>query len=369
MDRRTRRAMLASIGAGVFGASAGCLSPGTTSPATRDTGVPAAEAEHPPVDPVFADVYDATIDSVTLVRVFGIEDPMDEDEEQRGQGSGFLYDDTHVVTNDHVVAPGEGVDLQYTTGEWTETTVVGTDPRSDLAVLEVDYAPESATALPLAEESPAPGQNVLAVGNPLGLEGSVSHGIVSGVDREIFSPLTGVSIPNAVQTDAALNPGNSGGPLVDLEGEVVGVISAGGPNVGFAISAALSRRVLPALIEDGEFTHAFLGTSTVSVDPLVARENGIDEPTGVLVVEVTEDGPTADVLRGSDDRVQARGEAIPVGGDVIRAVDDRPIPDQQALSAWLSLEASPGETVDVEIVRDGNSETLEVTLGERPDPS
>lgn len=367
-QRLTRRTLLAGSGTAALGAVAGCLTP--TDPRTLDSLASAGDSEPVGDDVTFTELYEKVIDSVTLVRVFGFEGLGSEGDEQQGQGSGFLYDDTYVVTNNHVVAPADHVDLQYTTGEWTETTTVGTDVRSDLAVLEVDDVPDSVSPLSLTDETPEIGQRVLAVGNPLGLEGSASRGIVSGVDRSVFSPLTGVSIPHAVQTDAALNPGNSGGPLVDLSGDVVGVISAGGgQNVGFAISAALANRVLPALVTDGAFQHAFVGTSHVSVDPLVAEENGLDEPTGVLITEIVEDGPAEGVLRASDERVEARGESIPVGGDVVHAIDGEPIPDEESLSTWLSLEASPGDTVELEIVRDGSRETVDLTLGERPAPS
>lgn len=365
----TRRRILTVTAAGVTGALAGCLS---TDPLSSASSVAPSGQERQDSDRTTAsDVFEETIDSVALVRVFGVDNPITGEEgESQGQGSGFVIDDGHVVTNDHVVSPGEEVDLQYTTGEWTGTEIVGTDVISDLAVLEVDTVPETARPLPFSENRPVIGQEVIALGNPFGLEGSMSRGTISGVDRELSNPLTGVSIPNAVQTDAALNPGNSGGPLVDLDGDVVGVVSAGGGNnIGFAVSAALSNRVIPSLIESGEYPHPFVGARTTGVDPLVADANGLPEPGGVLVVETVDDGPASEVLQGSEDMEERRGETVPVGGDVILEIDGEPIPDSNAFTALLTLETSPDETISIEVYRDGSTETVELTLGERPDPS
>jgi S1-C subfamily serine protease len=358
-----RREFVLAASSAVLGSAAGCAQPpvGSQSDSPPDTANRASESS-------YTDVYRATIDSVTLVRVYGIEDPFT-GEEGRGQGSAFVYDERHVVTNHHVVADGRDVELQYTSGDWTGTSVVGTDIYSDLAVLEVDERPEGAEPLALADERPVVGQEALAIGNPFGLDGSMSKGIVSGVDRSLPGP-TEFSIPNAVQTDAAVNPGNSGGPLVNLGGEVIGVVTAGGgDNVGFAISAALAERVVPALVADGEYDHSYMGVRLLPVDPVVAGANDLPEATGVLVAEVVPGGPSDGVLRGSDDTVERRDEPIPVGGDVIVGFDGVPTPDMHALSSYLALETDPGDVLEVAVRRDGTRETVELTLGERPEPS
>ncbi|WP_306056350.1 S1C family serine protease [Natronococcus wangiae] len=362
--RPGRRELLATAGTAVTGLVAGCATPRTDS-SIEGSSSHGIDRENRADGSTYTDVYDAIIDSVTQVRVFGIEDPVTE-EEGRGQGSGFVVDGEYIVTNEHVVAGGEEVDLQYINGDWTTTRLLGTDVHSDLAVLEADHVPEEATPLGLADERPVVGQEVLAIGNPLGLEGSMSEGIVSGVDRTVPAPHGGFSFSNVVQTDAAVNPGNSGGPLVDLSGNVVGIVNAGGGNnIGFAISAALARRVVPALIEDGEYEHAFMGILLRSVDRLVAEENDLDEATGVIVTE-TIPGEAADgVFEGADRSVRRRGEEVPVGGDVILAIDGEPIPDRHALSTHLALETSPGDTIAVEIRRGRREETVEFTLGAR----
>ncbi|WP_408959439.1 S1C family serine protease [Natrinema sp. 74] len=362
--RLDRRSFLAAATAGLAGTVAGCAEPradssieGSSSYAINQGNLADGSA--------FTDLYNAIIESVTQVRVFGIR--TDTGAAGRGQGSGFLYDDRHVVTNDHVIANGTAADLQYITGDWTSTTLVGRDYYSDLAVLEVDHVPDSATPLSLTDKRPVVGQQVAAVGNPYGLEGTMSTGIVSGVNRRLASQERRFPFPNVVQTDAAVNPGNSGGPLVDLNGRVVGVVNATiGDNIGFAISAALAERVVPALIEDGEYEHAYMGVDLRPVDRLVAEANDLSEATGVMVTAVV-DGSAADgVLRPASGTVQRRSESIPVGGDVILAFDGEPIPDRHALSTYLALETSPGDTIAVRLRRDGRTITRDLTLGARP---
>ena len=378
-DERTigRRTFLGVAGAGIVGAVAGCTQPSSEAAERSDTI--SSSTNNPATSDnssIYEQVYAETIDSVPLVRALGVDNPFT-DGDTRGQGSGFLYDETRIVTNEHVVYGSEEIDLQYINGDWTGATLLGKDYYSDLAVLEVDHVPESATPLGLSEREPRVGQEVLAIGNPLGLEGSMSQGIISGVNRSITPEWRRYAYPNIVQTDAGLNPGNSGGPLVDLEGDVVGVVHAGqGENIGFAISAALTERVVPALIEDGEYRHSRLGISLVTVDRIVANENDLDEATGVMVVEIVDEGseddeddqpsPAEGILEGAEDTVIRSGEPIPIGGDVIREIDGEPIPDRHALSRVLALETSPGQTVTIEILRDGSPMTVELTLGERP---
>jgi serine protease Do len=362
--RPGRRELLVAAGAVAAGFAAGCAEPRTDS-SIEGSSAHTIDRENRAEGSAYTDVYDAVIDSVTQVRVFGIESP-DLDGEGRGQGSGFLVEGDYIVTNEHVVAGGEEIDLQYINGDWTSTTLLGTDVHSDLAVLEADRVPDEATPLGLAAEHPVVGQEVLAVGNPYGLEGSMSAGIVSGVDRTVPAPEQEFSFSNVIQTDAAVNPGNSGGPLVDLDGTVAGVVNAGGGNnIGFAISAALTHRVVPALVEDGEYEHAYLGIQLRTVDRLVAEENDLAEATGVVVVDTEPNGAADGVLQGAERFVERRGESVPVGGDVIRAIDGDPIPDRHALSTYLALETSPDERVDVDVFRDGTRETIGLSLGTR----
>ncbi|MFD1563721.1 S1C family serine protease [Haloarchaeobius amylolyticus] len=363
--RPDRRSFLAAASAGLVGAVAGCAEPRAKQSIEGNSSASISRGDLADGS-TFTDIYNAVIDSVTQVRVFGVENP-NTGSKGRGQGSGFLYDDRHVVTNDHVIADGEAADLQYTNGDWTSTTLVGRDVQSDLAVLEVDHVPDGVAPLPMADERPVVGQQVVAVGNPYGLNGSMSAGIISGVNRTLDHPQQPFSYPNIIQTDAAVNPGNSGGPLVDLDGEVVGVVnSAGGDNIGFAISAALTERVVPALIEDGTYEHSYLGIGLRTVDRLVAEANDLSTAGGVMVTAIV-DGAAADgVLEPAPRTIERRGERIPVGGDVIRELDGNPIPDRHALSTYLALETSPGDTVSVRLLRNGRLRTEELTLDAWP---
>ncbi|WP_137289517.1 S1C family serine protease [Natronorubrum halophilum] len=361
-SRLDRRGFLSLAGTGLVGAVAGCAEPRT------DNSVSESRSRLIDRDDIadgstFTDVYEAVIDSVTQIQVAGVSDP-DTGEQRRGQGSGFLVDDTHIVTNEHVVAGGETIDLQYINGDWTSTRLVGTDFYTDLAVLEADHVPDGTTPLSLSTERPVVGQQVLAIGNPYGLEGTATQGIVSGVNRTLDMPDRSFSFSNVVQTDAAVNPGNSGGPLVNLDGEVIGVINAGGANnIGFAISAAMTARVAPALIERGEYEHPYMGIGLETVDRHIAEANGLPETTGVIVTAVV-DGEAADgVLEAAGTSTDGR---VPVGGDVIFAIDGEPIPDRHALSTYLGLETSPGDTIEIECWRDRSEVTVSLTLGSRP---
>ncbi|MDY6779294.1 MAG: trypsin-like peptidase domain-containing protein, partial [Halobacteria archaeon] len=274
----------------------------------------------------------------------------------------------HIVTNQHVVGETDQVELRFSNGEWRTADVIGTDIYTDLAVLEVDRMPDYTEALPVASSDPRIGQRVVALGNPLGLEGSMTHGIVSGLNRSMTTR-TNFAIPDTIQTDAAVNPGNSGGPLVSMNGVVVGVNRAKqGDNIGFAISPALIREVVPSLIKTGNVEHPYMGISSVTVTPTVAEVNGIGEPRGVLVVEVLEDGPSQGVLEPSPSSETVNGRDVPKGGDVILSIEGTRISSNEELAGYLMTRTEPGETVSIRVLRDGEERTVELTLGTRPEP-
>ncbi|SDR12761.1 S1C family serine protease [Natronobacterium texcoconense] len=362
-NQRSRRELLrtataTAVGVGIVGSSVALDGDENDSDAGNETETNGGEEP-------YAGLYEDSIDDVVLVTVSGVDE-----ETPGGFGSGFVVDET-IVTNAHVVRDADEVELQFTDEQWRTGTVLGTDVHSDLAAIEVDDGdlPELVDGFSLADETPAIGQEVVALGNPLGLDASITQGIVSGVDRSLPSP-TGFSIPAAIQTDAPVNPGNSGGPLVDLEGEVQGVVFAGiGQTIGFAISSQLANRVVPALVDDGEYQHAYVGVGVDPVGPHVAEANDLAEPRGVLVLEVTPNSPADGVLEPADGlaTVEDAPGPVPVGGDVIVAIDGEEIPNQERLTSYLALETSPGETIEIEVVRDGNLETGELTLEERPD--
>ena len=286
-----------------------------------------------------------------------------------GAGSGFVYDEFgYVITNAHVVQDATTVELRFSDGEWRTGDVVGTDAYTDLAVVLVSELPETAVPLPVARENPVPGEPVAAFGNPMGLDGTMTTGVVSGTSRSTPSG-NGFSIPDSIQTDAAVNPGNSGGPLVRMDGRVVGVNRARtGDNIGFAISPTIVARVIPDLIDHGTYRHSYLNIRTVDVSPTVAEANGLSEARGVLVVDINRNSPSSGLVACEESAV-VRGRSVPVGGDVIVGIDDRPIDSHEELMRYLVTETVPGQTISVELLRNGETLIEPVTLGSRPSPS
>ncbi|GAD52321.1 serine protease HtrA [Halarchaeum acidiphilum MH1-52-1] len=362
-----------ALGVVVLVALAGCAGLSFTGPtgSTTSTGATAANGTTTaaPAAPTsasasgaYASLYDRTIDSVVMIRVVT--------PTEVATGSGFVYDDRgDIVTNHHVIANARSVEVRFANGTWENASVVGSDAYSDLAVVRVPDRPANATALPLASSAPRPGESVAAIGNPYGLTGSITTGVVSGVNRSM-STSDSFTIPGTVQTDAAINPGNSGGPLLTPNGTVVGVNRATeGDNVGFAISAAVVSHVVPNLLANGSYTHAYLGVSTTDVTPAIARANGLSNASGVAVVRTLAGGPSDGVLHGSTGYATVDGQRVPTGGDVIVAIDGTPVQTGEALSRSLLLHAHPNETVPTTVVRNGTRTTANVTLGTRPSPS
>jgi S1-C subfamily serine protease len=274
------------------------------------------------------------------------------------------------VTNEHVVGDARSVSVWFNGVGWQEGETLATDVYSDLAVVEAPDRPDDIERIPLVASEPPVGTEVVAIGNPFGLSGSLSAGIISGQDRTLPAP-NGFSIPDAVQTDAAVNPGNSGGPLVNLDGELVGVVNAGGgDNIGFAISAAMVDRVIPSLIRQGSYDHSYMGVNIAPVTPPVIEANDLSVNWGVYIDNVVDGGPADGVLQGSTgtESIVTENRRIGTGGDVVYRMGGVDIPTQQALSMFLALEVRPGDTVDVEVLRDSRRETVELTLGSRPEP-
>ncbi len=374
--RLSRRTLLATTGSVLAASVAGCVvqAPEEVSPteSTSESGdfelgsfpeefdAPSGEVDQPALDSELAEMYDAIVDSVAAVEVRTELGP--------GGGTAWVYQDSYLVTNEHVIAESDDPYVWFIDIGWREATVVGEDIHSDLAVLEVEEKPDSATALPVVDEPKAVGTPVAAVGNPFDLTGSFTTGVISGRNRNIQVPGRDFSIADGIQTDAALNPGNSGGPLVTYDGEVVGVVSAGqGENIGFAISAAMVNNVVPELIEHGEYEHSHMGIRLVDVRPALIEANDLPVAWGVYVHDVVEGEAADGVLQGSTDEEFVDGQEVLIGGDVIVRMEDWDIQDQERLSAFLALETSPGDTIEVEIVRDGEREIVELTLGNRPD--
>lgn len=290
-----------------------------------------------------------------------------------GSGSGFVYSaDGYIVTNNHVVDAGSSYEVVFASGDRQSAKLIGRDADSDLAVLKVDRLPSSVIPLTLAPDDLLQvGQFVIAIGNPFGEQGSMSFGIVSGLDRSLQSQRTAsgssYSLPEVIQTDAPINPGNSGGPLLNLDGEVVGVNSAiattTGTNsgVGFSIPVTAIRRVVPALIKDGKFVYSYMGVAfdnEVSLDELTTY--GLSQTQGAYVVSVTPNGPAAQAsLIAADSR---SGQ----GGDLIIAIDGHSIGNFEDLNGYLVFHTSVGQTIQLTVLRDGKPITLPLTLSARP---
>lgn len=284
------------------------------------------------------------------------------------QGTGFVYEDNYLITNHHVINNAKNIEVQFENGEWSEAKVVGKDAYTDIGVVEVDETPDYAQPLKFQKELPKRGERVFVIGTPGGLRGTITQGIISGTGRTM-STGTGFSIPDMLQTDSPLNPGNSGGPLMNTEGEVVGVVNAKqGDNIGFAISARVTDKVASNLIHRGNIDHPFLGVTTLSVTPKVADANGLERAKGVLVVDTFKNSKSYDVLKSSEQTKTINEVEIPIGGDVITHVEGNEVMDNEDLGSYLIRNKKPGDTVNLTILRNGNTQQLKIELSERPDP-
>jgi S1-C subfamily serine protease len=300
----------------------------------------------------------------------------------------------HIVTNSHVVTLGKDqrIDVTFSDGTIYRANITGIDQYSDLAVLHVDGIPKEKLApLPLGNSSDLTvGQPVAAIGNPFGLSGSLSRGIVSGLDRLIpsgvvpqdpFSPSSNMSsplfsIPNVIQTDAPINPGNSGGPLLDMEGNVIGlntaIFSTTGvfAGVGFAVPSNSIAKVIPSLIEKSSYEHPWLGLTGTDMTPDIAKAIKLHEPRGFLVVDADKGGPAAKAgIHGSNatsSRLGEGREAVPLGGDVIISIDNTTVRKIDDLLGYLEESTAVGQMVTLTIWRNGQTMDVDVTLAPRP---
>jgi serine protease Do len=296
-------------------------------------------------------------------------------------GSGFIWDNQgDIVTNNHVVDGANQIEVTFSDGTTVPAKLVGADPSSDLAVVKVDTSADKLHKVSLADSSQIKvGQLAVAIGNPFGLQGTMTVGIISAVGRSLPADLqtsngATYSIPDVIQTDAPINPGNSGGVLVDDQGHVVGVTSAiqspvqANAGVGFAIPSTIVDHVVPALISTGHYDHPYLGISGTTLTPEIAKAMKLNAAQqGALVIEVTPNGPADKAgLQGSNQQATIFGSQTPVGGDVITAVDGQPVKSMDDLIAYLFDSTSVGQKITLTLLRNGNQMTADVTLETRP---
>jgi 2-alkenal reductase len=295
-----------------------------------------------------------------------------------GTGSGFIWDsEGHIVTNQHVVEGANQLQITFSDGAVAVAEVVGIDASSDLAVLRID--PEGYTLQPVRRgrmEDVRVGMRVAAIGNPFGLAGTLTSGIVSALGRSIAA-LNTFSIPGSIQTDAAINPGNSGGPLLNEQGEVIGVNAQirsevrANSGIGFAIPIAIVERVVPALITDGEYAHSYLGVRGATLSPICADDLGLDKSLrGAYVSQVIRNTPAAKAgLRGGSGSSNTKYATIcpaNTGGDIIVAIADEPVTTFDDILTYLEYYTSPGDSVTLQVLRDGETVALDLTLAPRP---
>lgn len=300
----------------------------------------------------------------------------------QGLGSGFVWDkEGHIVTNNHVVNGAEKIEVTFSDGTIVPAELVGADPYSDLAVIKVNMPADQLSPVTMAEPGQVKvGQLGVAIGNPYGLDGTMTVGIVSAVGRsvpaqqQLLQSGPSYSIPEVIQTDAPINPGNSGGVLVNDQGQVLGVTfaieSTSGANagIGFVIPSSIVTKVVPSLIEDGQYEHPYLGVSAGDLTPDLATAMDLDAgQRGALVQDVVPGGPADKAgLRGSQRQVEIDGQQVRVGGDVIVAINDQPVKEMDDLIAYLASSTRVGEKATLTIMRDGAEEKISVTLEARP---
>ena len=307
-----------------------------------------------------------------------------------GSGSGFVIDKQgHIVTNNHVVADAEQINVTFSDGSTAPAELIGADPYSDLAVIKVNLPEDQLVPVELGDSSIVrPGQRVIAIGNPFGLQGTMTTGIVSALGRTLpesgSATTSGTYInPDVIQTDAAINPGNSGGPLLDSRGRVIGVNTAirttsqtevGQPSnsgIGFAVPVNTVKRIAPELISSGNVSYPYLGITSREGFNLadIAERLGVNVRQGVLVFTVSPGGPADQAgLRGGDENntVIVGGAEVPLGGDIITAINGTPVKDFGDLISKLTANHRAGDKVTLTILRDGQEQQLELELGERP---
>ncbi len=301
---------------------------------------------------------------------------------QQALGSGFVWDTNgYIVTNNHVIDGATRITVTFADGTTMPAKLVGADPNSDLAVIQVQAPANSLHPVQVADSNQVKvGQFAIAIGNPFGEQNTMTTGIISAIGRSLpvdnGQALQGptYTIPDVIQTDAPINPGNSGGVLLNAQGQLIGVTqsiesnSGSSSGIGFAIPSAIVQKVVPSLIKSGHYDHPYLGISGTTVTPDLAQAMGLNaNQRGALVAQVTPGGPAEKAgLQGSTKQTTVNGVPVEVGGDVITAINGQPIKSFDDLVAYLASSTTVNQTVNLTVLRDGKEQTVTLTIGARP---
>jgi len=318
------------------------------------------------------ELFEKSEESVVKIKVERIGSATD----TGGLGSGFVYDNLgHIITNAHVVDGASKATVTFLDGSQYSAEIIGEDKFTDIAVIKVSEKPRLLHPLQMGDSSLLRvGEQVAAIGNPFGLSGSMTSGIVSQMGRLMATPDTAFSIPDVIQTDAAINPGNSGGPLLNMKGQVIGIntaiqsITGGNSGIGFAVPSNTVSKIVPVLIEDGKYHHPWIGITGQDIDPDLAQALGLKQAKGFMIITVV-DGSPADKagLKGKTITLETGGKAYPAGGDIIISVDDKEVRKISDILIHLQREKSVGDTMVLGVLRDGEFLHITLELVERPD--
>ncbi|QLH04899.1 trypsin [Nitrosopumilus oxyclinae] len=296
------------------------------------------------------------------------------EEVKGGVGSGFVFDKKgHIITNAHVVKDANKVVVTFLDGRSYNADIIGVDTYTDIAIIKVNADLALLHPLSIGDSSNLKvGEQIAAIGNPFGLSGSMTSGIISQLGR-LLPTESNYQIPDVIQTDAAINPGNSGGPLLNMRGEIVGINTAiqsttgEFTGVGFSIPSQTVAKIVPTLIEDGEYKHPWIGISGRDIDPDMAKVLNVKEAVGFLVITVVEDSPAFRAgLIGSEKTIEVDGVNYPLGGDIILAVDGKEVRKIDDILVHLQRAKTVGDEMVLEILRDGRTTNVTILLDERP---
>ena len=294
--------------------------------------------------------------------------------ETGGVGSGFVFDKKgHIITNAHVIEDSTKTVVTFLDGRSYNAQIIGVDKYTDIGVIKVNADLKLLHPLSLGDSSNLQvGEPITAIGNPFGLSGSMTSGIISQMGRLLPSG-SGYSIPDVIQTDAAINPGNSGGPLLNMRGDIVGINTAIQSStgeftgVGFAIPSQTVAKIVPTLISEGEYKHPWIGISGRDINPDMANVLGLKDALGFLIITVVEDSPASDAgLIGSNKTIEVEGKDYPVGGDIILAVDGIDVRKIDDILIHLQRGKAVGDEMVLEVLRDGRTTNFTIVLQERP---